>query len=386
MGLTVRNVKTARYQGGQDIRWDDQVPGLGLRVNPGGTKSYVLKYRTNGGRSRLHKLGRADVLTLAQARDRAKRAHIDILDGKDPQVERQHDRASITVEDFVDEYIKRHSKPNKRSWKEDQRRLKRVKAKLGKVALQDLTSADVSSLHSSIGKTAPVEANRIVQLLAAALNKAAEWGRIPKETINPADADSVKRYSERSRERFLTREELPRVLGALGDVENIYVRSVFMLILFAGLRKSEALRLEWSHVDLENGLIRIPETKNGGGRSIPLTDAAVRLLEELPREKGNPYTFAGHHRGKHVSRSTVNRTWRTVREAAGVEDVTIHDLRRTCGSWLAMQGVGLPIIGAILGHSSPQATAIYARLQPDAGREALGRYTEMLSTVEQGGE
>jgi integrase len=167
------------------------------------------------------------------------------------------------------------------------------------------------------------------------------------------------------------------VIEALGK-EAAYVRGAFMLILLTGLRKGEALALRWEHVDFDNRLLRIPDTKSGGGRSVPLTDAAVQLLEGLPRATG-PFVFPGRYSGKHLSISSVNRAWRRVRKAANVEDVTIHDLRRSVGSWLAMQGVGLPIIGAILGHASPAATAIYARLQPGAGRQALDRYSEMLT-------
>ena len=91
------------------------------------------------------------------------------------------------------------------------------------------------------------------------------------------------------------------------------------------------------------------------------------------------FAFPGRYSGTHLSVSSINRAWRRVRKAAKLQDVTIHDLRRSVGSWLAMQGVGLPIIGSILGHASPTATAVYARLQPDAGRQALDRYSEMLT-------
>jgi integrase len=383
MTLSVRTVKSARYRGGQDIRWDDtgrdRVAGLGLRVFPNGVRSYVLKYRTQAGRSRLHTIGRADELTLKEARKKAGRLRTEIRDGADPQADRQKARASMTVAEFLDEYLERHAKRRRKSWREDARRLERVKGKLGKLALGDLTMADVARLHSAIGRTAPVEANRIVQLLTAALNKAIEWGHLPEGAANPAGR--VKRYGEKSRERFLTRDELPAALRALNAVDHVYVRGALMLILLAGLRKSEALRLEWTHVDLENRLLRIPETKVGKGRSVPLTDAAVRLLEGLPREEGNPYTFPGRYASTHLSVSLLDRSWRDVREAADVPDVTVHDLRRSCGSHLAMSGVGLPIIGAILGHAAPQATAIYARLQPDSGREALDKYAGMIEKL-----
>jgi integrase len=370
----------ARSERLQTDYWDTNAPaGFGVRVSPlTGVKTFVVRYRANG-RRRCYKIGTYPAVNLADARNEAK----DLLDrvrrGEDPSQERREARKApppMTVGEYLDHYLERYSKPRKRSWREDARRIERIKAKLGSRLLAELTTPDVAQLHSKIGKTAPIEANRVVEVLRAALNKAREWGHVPE--THPNAAEKVKRFSEQSRERFLTRDELPRVLDALGKEESAYVRGVFILILLTGLRKGEALALRWEHVDLDNRLLRIPETKAGGGRSVPLTDAAVRLLEGLPREK-SPFVFPGRLNGGHLSVSSVNRAWRRVRKAAKVPDVTIHDLRRSVGSWLAMQGVGLPIIGAVLGHASPTATAIYARLQPDAGRQALDRYSAMLT-------
>ncbi len=382
--ITDRWLRSAKCKALRERRqtdyWDTNRPaGFGVRVSPlTGVKTFAVRYRS-GDLRRCYKLGVYPNTTLAQAREEARELLRRVGRGEDPARERHEARTApppMTVGAFLDHYLERHSKPRKKSWREDARRIERVKAKLGDRSLADLTTPDVAALHAEVGKSAPVEANRIVQLMTAALNMAREWGHLPEGAPNAAA--QVKRYAERSRERFLTRDELPRVIESLADELNPYVRGAFMLILLTGLRKSEALRLEWSHVDLDNRLLRIPETKAGGGRTVPLSDATVQLLEGLPRET-SPFVFPGRTRGTHLSVSNINRAWRRARKAAGVPDVTIHDLRRSCGSWLAMQGVGLPIIGAILGHASPTATAIYARLQPDAGREALDRYSDMLA-------
>jgi integrase len=377
MALTVKSVKQARYKGGQDIRWDNDVPGFGVRINPGGSKTYVLKYRTRTGRSRLLSIGRADILPLAKARARAKRALVDVLDGVDPLAQRERERTAVTVAEFFDHYVERHSKVSKRSWQEDERRLGKVANELGRLALPDLTTADLAEFHARIGRTAKVEANRCIEVVKAALNKAKKWGYLPESALNPAVR--VERFPEKSRERFLTRDEFPRVLNAVGNEKNAYIRGVFLLILLSGMRKSEALQLRWQDVDLENRLLRIRRTKTGKGRTVPLTPPAAQLLESLPREMENPWVFPGRKRGTRLS--SIKESWKRIRQEASVEDVTIHDLRRSVGSHLAMQGVGLPIVGAILGHTSPDATAIYARLQPDAGREALDRYAAMLTEL-----
>ena len=373
MALTMQTVKKARYKGGQDIRWDDTVTGFGLRLFPSGKRSYVIKYRTQAGRSRLHTIGPADRWTLDAARKKARKLLVAVDEGQDPQAERQQERQSVTVSEFFEVYVDRHAKQYKSS-KEMRRRLDVVAAKVGKLALADLTSADLASVHSAIGKRGKVEANRTLATVTSALNRAIEWGYLD----GPNPTGKVKRFTERSRERFLSRDELPRVLVAIDDLKHPYAKGALLLILLAGLRKSEALALEWENVDTATRTLRIPETKTGKGRTVPLTDAAARLLESLPRLQGSAYVFPGRREGSHLSRAFLERTWRSVRKVADVEDVTIHDLRRSCGSWMAMQGVGLPVIGAILGHSSLVATAIYSRLQPDAGREALEAFNAMI--------
>ena len=377
MAITMQTVKAAKYRGkrgSHDVRWDDQVTGFGLRIFPSGKRSYVVRYRTGSGRSRLHTIGAADRWTLDAARKKAKKILVDVDEGGDPQADRQRERQSVTVADFFDVFLDRHVKHHK-SRKETTRRLDVVARKVGKLALADLTTADLASIHTAIGKRGKVEANRTLTAVVTALNRAIEWGYLD----GPNVAAKVKRFPEHSRERFLTKNELPRVLTAIEDhVEHPYVKAALLLIILTGLRKTECLGLEWEHVDLDNRLLRVPKTKTGKGRTVPLSNSALRLLDGLPREAESPYVLPGRRAGSHLSRALVERTWREVRKLAGVEDVTIHDLRRTAGSHLAMAGVGLPIVGQILGHSSLTATSIYARLQPDAGRQAIEEYGDML--------
>ena len=156
----------------------------------------------------------------------------------------------------------------------------------------------------------------------------------------------------------------------------------YWLYLFTGLRKNELLRAEWTHVDWERRELRIPETKSGRVHYMPLTPPALALLNDLPQVEGNPYIFVGHVNGRHLV--NIDKPWRRIRKTAGVEDVRLHDLRRTVGSWLAQSGASLHLIGRVLNQSTQAATAVYAHFGQDHLREALDRHATQLTSIAKG--
>lgn len=392
MGLTVRICNAAAFDpdgASQQVEWDadhesdggeKEVPGFGLRLNPGGSKTWILRYRNEAGRDRLLKLGRFPTMSPQAARQRAKDRLAEVWGGEDPSRERQEAKEALTVAEFADLYLERHSKPHKRSWREDERRIETyIKPALGSRLLAELTSGAVARLHAKVARSGKVEANRVCELLRAMLNKAAKWQdvRLPAGWENPAS--DFDKFREESRERWVTPAEMPALVNAINAEENPYIRGALWTILLTGSRKSALLRARWEDVDEERQELRLRGVKGGGDRTVPLSTAAVQVLDTLPRQSGNPYIFCGHKKGTHLT--TFARAWRRVRKAAGIEDVTIHDLRRTVGSWLATSGTSLHIIGAVLGHESAQATRIYARLAEDAPRRALEDHAERLQAV-----
>jgi len=142
------------------------------------------------------------------------------------------------------------------------------------------------------------------------------------------------------------------------------------------LRKEELLTAKWGDVDLNRKELRLTDTKNGKTHYLPLSDAAMELLNQIPRIDGNPYIIVGKNPGCHLV--NIDKPWQRVRKAAGVEDVHIHDLRRTVGSWLAQAGNSLHLIGRVLNHSNSSTTAIYARFAQDHIRSALDRHGEQI--------
>ena len=373
MGLTKKTIDALSYQGAGNERfvvWDDDPPGFGLRIYPSGRKAFVLSYRSQG-RKRLMTVGTYGVLTLEQARiqARAELAKVE-TQGADPLAVRQRQAQGETFRDLCQTYMERHGQA-KKSGPDDQRRIDRHLLPLwGSLKVPAITRADVAALHSKIGKAHPYEANRVLALLSKMFDLARRWGFVPEDHSNPAR--DIDRFKEAKRDRWVTPEELPRLAQAINEEPNQSARFGLWLYLLTGARKSELLRARWEDVDWTRAELRIPDTKAGRVHYIPLSAAALALLREIPRVAGNPHILPGKLDGAHLV--NINKPWNRVRCAAGVEDVRIHDLRRTVGSWLAQAGNSLHLIGRVLNHSNQSTTAIYARFGEDSVRAALEQH------------
>jgi integrase len=208
-------------------------------------------------------------------------------------------------------------------------------------------------------------------------NKARIWGVVPDNHANPAYGVGMNK--ETPRERFVTEEELPRLIAALEQEPDVRVRAALWLFLLTGARKSELLEAKWEDVDLQRLELRIPRPKQGKPHVYPLSGRAVEVLGRLPRFNGNPYVIPGDKEGAHLV--NIDKPWNRVRARSGLTDVRLHDLRRSVGSWLAASGHSLLQIGKVLGHSSPRTTQIYARLTDDAPRVALETHATRLIEV-----
>jgi integrase len=186
---------------------------------------------------------------------------------------------------------------------------------------------------------------------------------------NPAAG--VKKPPVRKLQRFLSDAELGNVADALkAYVEgggNIYPAAAVRLLALTGARRSEIQNLRWREVDLERGLLVLPDSKTGA-KLIHLGPPAVEILEKLPRLNANEFVIAGGKEG--TCYQGLNAVWEDVREAAGLPDVRLHDLRHIYASVGAGASFGLPIIGKLLGHTQAQTTARYAHLADDPLRKA----------------
>ena len=366
-----------------ETAWDTEVKGFGVRCRRADAKYYVLKTRV-GGRQRWLTIGRhGSPWTPDSARGEALRILGLKVAGKDPASERDRQKGVITVAElgarFLKEYVRQHCKP--RTAEEYRRAVERfISPALGRRRITELTRADVARFHHEL-RSCPYQANRAVAVLSKMINLAEQWG-LRSDGTNPCR--HVKKYREAKRERYLTNDERQRLGTALSDAqatnaENPFVLGAIGLLILTGARLTEILTVKWEHVDLEHGVLQLPDSKTGK-KQVYLNAAAIGLLRAMPRMQDNPYVIAGHKRGARLV--NLQKPWRRIRAKASLRDVRIHDLRHSFASVAAGAGLSLPMIGKLLGHTQAATTQRYAHLAADpvrAASELIG--TEIMAAM-----
>lgn len=367
------------------IRWDDKVPGLGARVYKSGKRSYLISYRNSDGRKRSMVLGPANVLALAQARDKAREqlSAVRML-GADPLQDKRAAQLQRWGE-FRASYVQHIKKKGNKAWKDQERLLERMTSRWDAQNLLSITRQDVAALHHKIGTDQPGRAgtpylaNRLLSYLSHAFNIAVDIAGYPEQRPNPARR--IARFKETSRKRRVELKELPTLFAAIEAEPNRVAANYLKLIIFTGMRRSEALSAKWRYWDKTRNVLVLPDTKQGEQHTVPLNKLALELLKNIKVRRGNPYIFATN--GGYLV--NPDKAWGRIRTAAGMPDLRIHDLRRTVGSLMAEGNVSLHVIGDVLGHSRPSTTAIYARLGQKPAADALREYGDRLLTVIDGG-
>ncbi len=353
------------------IYWDTEIRSFAVRVFPSGKKSYILDYRCRG-RHRRMTIGSCSVLTLHQARERVRKLMIQILDGVDPLEVRESQRKVLTVTEFSNLFIERYAKKFRKSWKEDARRLhKHVIPAFGSIRLDALQRGDISAFHAEIGESSPVEANRVTELFRRMFHVAMEWGYLPSTFENPAKG--VKKFPEKSRERVLTEEEIIAIGQALIEEQNVYARTAITLALHLGNRIGEILKAKWRDVNLKNRTWLFPDTKSGKQHTLPLTEETVGLLESIPRDSSTKEIFPI---------KSVRKAWERIRKKTGLENIRIHDLRRSAASMMVDDGISLHIVSKVLNHSSLSITSgVYAHVGMDPVEDALQKHSKKIVSL-----
>ena len=381
--LTNRAVAALRVERDM-VYWDRDLPGFGIRVYPGGGKVYIAQAREPDKTIKRVTVGRHDVLNADQARQRAAFIITRIRAGEDPVPLPLAARfnGGPTVADLAERYLEEHIavriKPT------TQLRVRsmlnnHILPALGRLPLEAVERRDIVEFHQGLSDR-PVTANKCVKVLSHMYRLGAGWGLVP-EGFNPCR--SLEKYPERSRERFLTDAEFARLGRVLDEAVKsgaapLTAATAIRLLMLTGCRKSEILTLRWSDVDLGAGELHLADSKTGP-RAVQLPPTAVELLEALPRRKDSPWVFPGNDRDGRYSGGGLDHAWRTVRAAAGLEDVRLHDLRHSFASRALALGETLPVIGKLLGHSDIETTVRYAHLAHDSIHETAERIAESIA-------
>lgn len=341
---------------GERIAWDTELKRFGVRVQRGGKKAFVIKYRNATGKQRKMVLGSWPATTVEQARKTARQHLGDVERGLDPMEAKEQKQSAPNMERLVSEYldhIKDHKRPN--TIKGERSMLDRfVLPNIGNKLVRNVTSQDIEAIVRSLADT-PYQANRTLALMSYLFNTAVRWQYRPD---NPAKG--MRRFHEDARERFLTDDERDRLWVYLDASDDPRARAL-MLLMVTGARTGEVLQMRWADLDLEAGTWTKPSahTKQRKLHRVPLSPVALDILKGITSTGENVFGF-----------HEVRPFWRKVCQDLNIQNCRVHDLRHSYASMLVSEGCSLPLIGALLGHTQPKTTSRYAHLSDDALRLA----------------
>jgi integrase len=356
------------------------VSGFGVRVSAGGSKSFVLRYRSRKTRAEhLYTIGTFPAWSVDAARAEAKDLKHRIEKGDDPQAAREAERNAATVAELCDKFVADDVVKKRPNTVRDYTGIiaKIIKPALGRKLVAALDHKDVEELHADISKRGHRHrANRVVAVLSRMMTLAIKWRLRPD---NPCKG--LERNPETKRKRYLTPDELGRLTRALAEYPDQHMANVFRLLLLTGARKSEILGARWEQFDLGNRQVWVKPaytTKQKAEHEIPLGDGALALLKAMRKAAPDAeHLFPGRSSSGHLEE--VKKPWAAICKRAGITGLRMHDLRHSYASMLASAGYSLPVIGALLGHTQPNTTARYAHLLDDPLREATSRVGSMMS-------
>lgn len=341
--------------------YDTAISGFLVEIRPSGKKTYYLRYRDHHGRRKQHKIGDAQTLTFSQAKNAAQHFKASISMGEDLVTKKIAIRSVPKLEDFVINYYVPYIKQYKRGWKTNVSMLKNhILPTFGALFLNEITLSAVIKLHCSMRDKgyAAVTCNNAVIMVRYMFNLAKKWD-IKGAENNPAKGFALFEVNNQ-RERYLTRSEVRLLKNAINESENTQLKYIVVLLLFTGCRKRELLDAKWEHFDIQRRLWRIPTTKSGKLRHVPLSDAVIEVLKGLPRFEECPYVLPNPNTLKPFN--TIYISWHTARTRAGMPDLRMHDLRHSFASFLINSGRSIYEVQNILGHSQLSTTQRYAHL------------------------
>lgn len=379
---------------GRSTYYDDQVQKLAVRVTSAGTKTFYVITRDGDSVAWL-KLDTFPNMTVEIARKEAQKHLGDFAKGASPVKAKRVEKQRLTLGQAFDNYQTLYAVPRGIKTADDTRMIwercigtmpdepakkhgrKREKHPAGvdwsNRKIDEISGAEVRTLHAEIGTTTPVLANRVVEIIGTIYARASEWGYTG---INPAK--DIRPFKEVKRDRFIQADELPTFFKALADDTSEDFKHFVLLCLLTGARRVNVLSAQWQEINLASAVWRIPDSKNGDPVVVALVPEAVEILKarDPDGEKKTGFVFPADSKTGYLSPPA--KRWQALLKRAGMADFRIHDLRRSLGSWQAISGASLAIIGKSLGHKSADATLIYARLSMDPVRASVNTATTAM--------
>jgi integrase len=362
------------------------VPGLYVSVSAGSPiMTFYLRYKDATGKTCHQKIGRTSEITLADARKQARQLKAEITaNGRDPRAEAKALKAVLTLDEFWSQHYLPFATPRKRSIKRDEiiYRLQ-LQPTLGKLRLNQITRQQILSLmakHKANG-LAEASADHIGRLARRMLGLAVQWEMLDK---NPASRIELFNPDNRV-EHYLDDSQLQRLVSVLKTYPAKEVALICMFLLATGCRVNEALTAKWDLVDRQNRIWRVSaeNSKSGKSRVVPLSDAALDVLDQVGTEGKYEQVFINPDTEKPFVH--IRHTWRRIREKAGLSWLRLHDLRHNMASMMVNAGRSLYEVQNVLGHADSRMTQRYAHLSSktlqDAANSASVKIMEAMKKV-----
>ena len=306
--------------------FDQRVSGLTLEIRCSGGRTFYLRYKSKRGVTKLLKLGRATDLSLQQVRQLAQEKRTQIALGFDPSEDKASKYSAPTFAQFIDEQYLPHVKTYKRSWGTDVSLLNNhLLPRFAKRYMDDITRQDIVKMHleRKAAGAAAGSANRLLIMMRFIFNLALRW-EVPGVKENPSKNVPLM-PEDNKRERYLSSDEARVLYGSVCKSDNQMLKLIVPMLILTGARKREVLDAKWEDFDLDRRLWRIPTTKLGKPRHVPISDGVMSLLGSAPRVQEVAHVFANPATGKpYVS---IFAAWNTARVRAGMPEVRVHDLR-----------------------------------------------------------
>jgi integrase len=343
--------------------WDTVISGLVLETRASGGKTFYLRYADPHGRQRQHKIAAFGDVTVERVRKEAERLRSEVVLGGDPSGKKAETKAIPTYAAFAADHLA-HAKTYQRSYDTTEMYVRRhLLPRWGRYRMSEIIQPDVAKwlMEKEAEGLAPATVEKIRAIFSRSFELALRWNT-PGVTRNPARGIKRKPINN-ARERFLSVAEAERLSRAVAESRNTQLKYIVGLLLLTGARVSELLNAEWRHIDLERRAWLIPTSKTGKPRYVPLSQAAIDLIAQVPRFTGCAFLLPNPKTLKPFG--DIKHSWQWARRRAVLGDLRIHDLRHSAASFMINAGIDLFAVGKVLGHASYQSTQRYGHLAND---------------------